>query len=111
MAKQHLALPGVGKEDEDVAITDLGGEKQHLREQFFINLASTGIDLIWGLRDRIHFWTGDGLMADSWWPPHRFTPCLQSMQSMGACSSNSPMVRGPQDFKSPACPAGGFPSC
>lgn len=49
-AKEHVALPGVRKGDEDVAITDLGGEKQHLREQFFINLASTGIDLIWGFR-------------------------------------------------------------
>lgn len=50
-AKQYLALPGVGNEDEDIAITDLDAEKQHRREQLFINLASTGISLIWGLRD------------------------------------------------------------
>lgn len=50
-AKQYLALPGVGNEDEDIAISVLDGEKQHRREQLFINLASTGISLIWGLRD------------------------------------------------------------
>lgn len=49
--KQHLALLNIRKVAEDIAITDLGREMQHLRDQLFRNLAPTGICLIWGLRD------------------------------------------------------------
>lgn len=55
----HLALPSVRMEDKGAAVEAVGGERQHLREQLFINLAPTYIDLIQGLRDQIHLWTGD----------------------------------------------------
>lgn len=46
-------------EGEGAAMEAVGGETQHLREQLFINLAPTRIDLIQGLRDQIRLWTGD----------------------------------------------------
>lgn len=94
-SKWHLALPSVRMEDKGAAVEAVGGERQHLREQLFINLAPTHIDLIQGLRDQIHLWAGD----DYWQVgggPRTFAPCLQNTPSTDACCSGSP-----QDLKRP----------